>query len=213
MTATLTSFLPEVMPYCQNVPDFIAENAVRNAAIDFCQRSHWLLHQNPDITAVANLNTYVLSPPNDTTCIRVVEAWFNDSPLEAKSQEQLRDLYGRDWRVATGTPRYYTQLETCEIILVPMPDTTTAAALSVIAAIQPTRACQSLPEGLYERWLEVIAIGARGRLYETPGQPYSDKAAAGNAAARFRSGINEAKVERNKGLTRGNLSVRMPRAI
>lgn len=213
MTATLTSFLPEVMPYCQNVPDFIAENAVRNAAIDFCQRSHWLLHENPAITAVANLGTYVLSPPNDTTCIRIVDAWFNGNPLTAKSQEQLRDLFGHDWRTQVGTPRYYTQLETCEIMLAPMPDTTQAAALSVIAAIQPTRACTSVPEGLFERWLEVIALGARQRLYETPGQPYSDKAAALNAMSRFRSGINDAKSERNKGLTRGDLTVRMPRFV
>lgn len=213
MTATLTSFLPEVMPYCQNVPDFIAENAVRNAAIDFCEQTHWLLYENPDITAVANLNTYVLSPPNDTTCVRIVEAWFLDNQLIGKSQEELKAMFGRDWRVATGTPRYYTQLETCEVILVPMPDTTTAAAISVIVAIQPARGCTSLPEGLYERWLEVIALGARCRLYETPGQPYSDKSLAMNTAARFRSGINKAKMERNRGLTRGELRVRMPRFV
>ena len=94
-----------------------------------------------------------------------------------------------------------------------MPDTTQAAAINAIVSIQPTRGCTSLPEGLYQRWLEVIALGARQRLYETPGQPYSDKAAALNAMGRFRSGINDAKAERNKGLTRGDLGVRMPRFV
>lgn len=207
------NFLPEVMPYCQNVPEIIAINAVRNAAIEFCEKSHWLLHQNDAISAIGGMANYALSPPTATRVIRIQEVWFEDRPLAAKAQEELRDMYLLDWRERTGAPAFYTQMDDCEIRLVPLPEEASVDAIKAIAAIAPTRTSVGVEDCLFERWMEIIAIGARARLYETPGQPYTDPAAWQNAAARFRAGINAAKADRNRGGTRAQLHVRMPRFV
>ena len=35
-------FLPEVMPYVHDVPEIVAVQAIRNACIEFCEKTHYL---------------------------------------------------------------------------------------------------------------------------------------------------------------------------
>lgn len=207
------SFLPEVLPYVHDCPQPVALNAIRNACIEFCEQSQWLVYEHDPVTYTANVGNYEFDPPTDTTVTRLLEAWGLDIRLIPKSQEELTLMFGTAWREATGSPRYYTQLSQDEIILVPKPDVRAANALKMIVVLKPLRSSSAVDPLLYENYAETIAFGARARLYDTPGQPYSDPKQAVKFRAWFESAIGNAKIERNRGLTRANIVARPPLVV
>jgi hypothetical protein len=196
------SFLPEVLPYTRECPELAAVNAIRNACIEFCDRSHWLLHHHDAIDVVAGTSTYTLDPPAGTTIARIVDAWFAGHLLAPIGEDNLKTMYFTDWREAEGTPAFYTHLDPNEVILAPIPQQDEVEALTIIAALRPTRASTSVEDSVYERWAEYIGFGARARLHDINGQPYYDPAVAARCRAMFERGMNIAAIERNKGLTR-----------
>lgn len=208
------NFLREVLPYCSSAPEIVAQNAIRNAAIEFCDKSHWLLYTPDAANGVANVSEYDIDTPNDTRLARLITAWWDNAQIMPKSEEQLRDLYGVDWRTITGSPNAYTRTDdTTQIVVVPYPVVSEPSALTMIIAIAPTRDSLTCDSDLYERWAEVIAHGALARLMSTPAQAYTNMSASVAHAVQFRAGISDAKIERNRGLDRAVLNARPPRFI
>lgn len=120
-------------------------------------------------------------------------------------------MFSLDWRDLESKPTYYTQLSRDAVTLCPKPTVSATGAIKMIVALRPTRTSTTIESDIFERWAEAIAYGARYRLHETPDQPYTDEAMAQKYLAFFRAAIGEAKIERNRGLTRAVMRVRPPR--
>jgi hypothetical protein len=206
-------FLPEVIPYVHDCPELVAVNAVRNACLEFCDASMWLLYEQPDILTVAGVGRYELDLPDFTQTARILEAWHNQYPLSPLSEDDLRKLYQFDWREVEGSPRYITSLTPNEVALVPSPTITSAGTLKSIVALRPTRDSIDIDDTIYDRWAEVIGTGARARLMSISNQPFYDP--AGSAANRiaFKTGIANAARERLRGFQRSVSRVRPPRVV
>ena len=57
-------YLPEVLVDVPGCPDIVAVNAVRNAAIDFCEKSQvWQYDFTAKVSLVAAQAVYALTPP------------------------------------------------------------------------------------------------------------------------------------------------------
>lgn len=205
--------LPEVIPYVQECPEVVAVNAIRNAVIEFCDKSLWLLHEHDPISLNAYQGLYELSLPDDTMSARILDAWFRNLPMAPRGEDDLKRIYPFSWRKMEGRPQFYTQLDPGEVYFVPMPIVDYEDAVHMIVALKPTRNSVSCDDTLYERWAEKIGYGARARIHEIPGQTFSDPALALLNRARFSSAIGEAKVERNRGMTRINQRIRAPRLV
>jgi hypothetical protein len=202
-------FLPEVLPFVQNCPELTASNAVKNACIEFCERSLWWLFEHDPIVTTALGSRYALVPPDGTLCARVMDAWHNDTSLSPRSDDQLRSLFGPDWRNATGSPRYITHITPDIVMVVPTPQEDAAdGTLSLIIALRPTRESAGVDSIIYDRWLETVAAGARARLYDVAGQPFSDPTAAIKSRLAFNRGIAEAARDRARSMGRGISRVR-----
>lgn len=204
-------FLPEVLPYVRDCPEMVAINAIRNACIEFCDRSMWLLHEHDDIPTISGEGRYPLALPNFTESARVVEAWHNQFPLNAQNEDQLKRLYQFDWRDMVGGPRYISSLTPCEVAVVPAPAEADAGTLKLIVALRPTRDSHSIDDSVYERWAEVIGQGARARLMAIAGQPFHDIAGSMQNRMFFTIGIAEASRERLRGMHRAVAHVKPPR--
>jgi len=96
---------------------------------------------------------------------------------------------------------------------VPTPFVSEPAVLYVKAAIAPTRDSTEIDSEIYEQYAEIIAWGARARLYAQPRQDYTDKAAALDATKMFRFEINRIRMQVTKGLTRGSPRVEFQRWV
>lgn len=203
-------FLKEVLPYVHDCPTPVAINAIRNACIEFCEQTELLLHEHNPITVVPNVGNYELDLPTYTTAVRIYDGWYQDWPLEPKGADELKDMFKLDWRSLEGRPVYYTQLIQEEVILVPKPTESVQEALKLIVVISPTRASTQCDSMLFENYAEDIGFGARARLQETPGQPYSDLVNAKKLREMFNYSIGKARIERARGLTRSNIVARPP---
>jgi len=204
-------FLQEVLPQCPGVPELVAINAIRNAAIDFCEQSQWLQYPAAAIDGVANQAVYALAVLTDTRVSMITDAWWDTLRLIPKSEDQLAQLFGADWRTMQGGPNYYLRdTDPTSITVVPYPIISEPGALTMKTTLCPTRASMTVDPNLIEYWLEPIASGAKARLMAMPGQPYFNRTSALAEALMFRKGVSDAKIQVNRGLGRAVVNMRPP---
>jgi hypothetical protein len=214
LTVPLTDFLPEVMQYVPDVPEFVALNSLRNAAIEFCEKTRVIQVDIDPITLQDNKASYIIQTPPDMKFVDLVEAYIGDRLIIPKSSEELARIYrATDWRSLKGSTAYITRVVYPEIQLVPYLETVTDEILRIRASLAPTRDATEVPESLYQEFVEQISYGARGRLYGTPKQSYTDKTMAREYLMMFRSAIGEVKTRVNRGLTRASGSIEFQRVI
>ena len=200
-----------ILPFVRDCPAVAAEVAARFAVIEFCEQSQWLRFEVDPITIEAGIAAYEIEVPEGSLPLLVTEATLLDNtscPLQGKSAEELKQLYG-DWRAREGTPRYFTQLNPDEIILVPSPDTRIADGLRMLVGTRPTNDTNEIDDTLFDRWAETLAYGARGRLMDMAGQPYYDPVNSPACWKMFYMGVSKAKAERTRDLTRTVQHVQM----
>ena len=208
-TVAYESFLPEVLPYVHDCAQLVAVNAIRNACIEFCEATRIWQYEVPAFDSVSITPTYTISVPTGTRIAHINLAWYQDYPLNPKGQDELQEIYRTNsWVSMVGQPKYITSLDPTQIRLVPYPDTGVTGAIKLTVALAPTRASTAVYDDVYNRFAEAIGHGARERLYGTMGQPYYDPAAAQAYRQRFLADIGAAKVQVNKGQTRGGVRVR-----
>lgn len=216
MFVSYDKFHPEVLPFFPGVPEIVVTNAIRNACIEFCDKSGWWMHNPEPLDLVSMEDEYDLTgdlPSGECAVARVEAAWCNNLQLLPKSEEELRRIYNLDWRAQLGRPAFYTHYEPTTLVLCPRPAVSEPAALALTLTIRPTRASTKIDQSVHERWAEVIAAGARARLHETPGQAYENIPAADRLKVVFNTGISQALRERQRGLTRAMVRVRPPRLV
>ena len=207
-TVDYARFLSEVMPYVRDCPELIAENAIRNACIEFCDKSDWLMVDPEPLFAVEGRSQYRVIVDANTRLARIMNVWVDERPLRATTQAQLQRMYNGQWRSRTGDPMFFLQdTGTTRVTLVPAPDTTSDVAnIETRVVIVPTRDSTRVDASLWERWVEQIAWGARARLNETVGQPYYDAASAIVLRAKFNAAVIEARRERYRDLVPARLA-------
>lgn len=217
MSTSYTEFLPEVMPFARDVPEIVALQAVRNACIEFCEETRYLQVDNDAVTLVAGASDYELDAPNGYKVIDVVEAWVGDQFLVPKSVEELTKIYrANDWRTMKGNPYYYYRGRMGVMTVVPQPvspSTVTQSFLKCRVAIAPSRTSTAIDDDIFERFLEIIATGARARLYETVNQPYYDPQAAAICRKKFNDDIADVRTRVNKGLSRASMQIEFQRVV
>lgn len=198
-------FLPRVLQYVPDASEFIAIDAIRQACIEFCERTYYWQYQSPSLNVVNGQSQYVIPTPADTKFVGPVQVYFNTLLLIPKSPDELADIYRMgSWNQLQGSPQYVTRIIKPELTLVPIPYVTQPAVLYVRAALAPTQDSNEVDSEIYEQWAEAIAWGARARLLAQPRQDYTDKAGAIEAAKMFNYHINRARIQMNKGLTRAS---------
>lgn len=207
MTA-YTSFLPQVMPYVRDCPQPIIEDAIRNAAIEFCEKTYIWKDDLAAISIVGGTSEYAISVPTGAALVSVEACWYSDRLLIPKGADELARIFRLcDWRSAEGDPVYYTHTTPNSIVVVPTPQNDVADSLKIRAVLCPTRASTTVEDFIYDDYLDTIAAGARARLYAIPGQPFSDMSLALLSRREFLAGVGEAKIKANKGMTRASLRV------
>lgn len=213
-TTSYDDFLPYVLQYVPGAADYVAIDAIRNACIEFCEKSYIWQYEVPAINVVAMQNNYQIPTPADTKAVGPVVAYFDTNLLIPHGPDKLASIYRMgDWQQVIGTPQYITRIQKPEVILVPKPQYDKPAALHIRTALAPTRDSQEIDSEIFEQWAETIAWGARARLLAQPRQDYSDKAGAMDALKMFRYDINRARMQVTKGLTRSSPQVEFQRFV
>jgi hypothetical protein len=213
-TVSYDEFLPYVSQYVPDASEFITIDAIKQAAIEFCEKTFVWQYTIPAMDVVAGQNTYPMATPADTKSVGPIQVYYDKNLMVPKGPDELADIYRMgDWQQVSGGPQYVTRMIKPEIILVPNPSTSNASFLHIKTALAPTRDSTEIDSEMFEQYAEAIAWGARARLLAQPRQDYSDKAGAIEAMKMFRYEINRVRMQVTKGLTRNSPKVEFQRWV
>lgn len=213
-TVSFTQFLPHVVMYVRDVPDVVALQAIRNATIEFCEKTRAWQYELDPTPLLANIAEYEMDTPTDTIFVDLIECWAGTTLLIPKAIEELTRVYRMtDWRTLQGQPYYVTRTTPEVLTLVPKPASSVTGNLRVFAALAPTRNAAACDAQLYNRYVEYISYGARARLYDTPNAPYYDPKAAQIYLKRFNDACADVRTRVNKGMTRASPRIEFQRFV
>ena len=167
--SALDDFLTKVRPWAPGVPDPVAYDAIRSAAIEFCERTRLWRYED----------TYPVSASDAGEIFAPVGAVLHDIEAVEFDGRKLRPITTVDldakvprWRTdpVIGLPEWYTQIEQNAIRIVPPQD----GEVYVCLRLKPDPAANDIPDFIAREYREVIGWGALGRLLMIPGQSYSN---------------------------------------
>lgn len=163
------AFMTLITPYAKGVPIATANNCIRLAAIEFCEKTR--LWKYNDSFTVNPTDYEVLCAPEGAIVHEIESSRFNGRLIDRKLPAQM-DAEHPGWRTDTTVAqasRFITQLETGTFILYPR----AAGVLDMSLWLKPTADASILPDFLVEQYRNVIAEGALSYILMTPGQPFS----------------------------------------
>lgn len=205
-----TLYLPEVMPHVPGCPTPVAINAIRNAAIEFCEKTWcWQATQTYNLTPGDVDTTFDEEENGNVYKILFAELGESDGRalVRSKTQEDL-DLLFAGWRdgAVIGRPEYLTQLTSSSFVCVPTTDVARDITLQV--AVRPNRTSAKGHDDLYNDYLETIANGAKARLMAMPSKEWTNAQLAIALAGSFNEETSSAKHRVQKGRARAPIRVR-----
>jgi hypothetical protein len=187
---TWALFYPDVLPEIPGVPMPMVDHWLRNAAIEFCERTKAHVVTLDPVNAVADQMGYALPLDANTELVQVVAVKFSGDKLTPKSPGFLEKKYD-DWESETGTPEHYTQAATDILLLVPAPDTAETDAIAVRAAIKPGTEATGIHDWLFSQYRKAIGAGALAGLLSM-NKPWADPNRALLNQAKFEAAIETA---------------------
>lgn len=200
-----SDLLDDVLPSLAADPsDPVTEHAIKRAVIEFCAVS-WVWKHLPDaIDVTAGEAVYDLEPLPGTDVAMVMSVALGDQSLDAKSVDWL-DANVAGWRTVASTPRYFTQVDTEQLILAQVPDATVTGGLTLTLALQPSQNSTGFPAWIANQHLYALASGAIARLMLMPGKPWTDLANGQDHRNKFESATANARANAVFGLGRSSL--------
>lgn len=193
------------MPYVPGCPDPVVEQAIRSVCIDFCHSTH-LVQTLVTQDVVAGQQDYTVTAPAEQVLSTITGVFFRDDWVPSSSIETVRSGVALRGTVdsipaLSGTPMTYFQKTPngTTVSLYPVPDESVTAGLAVRAAFAPSRTATTVPDYLYQYWLEEISAGVVHRLCSMPGQPYTDAAKAKETYSIYNNAVRAAGIEARTG--------------
>lgn len=216
---TLATFLSRIMLHVAGCPNVTAEQALLDAAIEFCEKTLVIQQTLEPLYTEEGIAEYELTAPsNQSVVIHPTQVWFKTQLLQPVAAAHIQNAQAYNtsnpgFQNAEGYPRQYFWLSPGLIGLYPVPDTTEADALTVRAALKPSRTASQLEDVLYDNWLDPLVAGTLARLHMMKDQPWASADRALLAQREFRAGIQRARIESSTGRVRGSVSVNLRRGF
>lgn len=205
-------FLPYVLPDVPGCPEIAAVLAVRNTAIDFCEKSLVVQADLDPVSLVSNQADYDLEPPTNRLVTKVMKLFYKNSELSPIVADFVPSVTfynpGSIDADSPSEPRCWSQKDTTSFTLWPTPKTSQSGAITIRAALKPTRASSSCDTVLFEDYVEYIAAGAKARLMLQPNKAYTNPGLVVTQNQLYMQGVNMARQRASRGHTRANLRVK-----
>jgi hypothetical protein len=180
-----------VLPRANGLTVEFAEENIRLAAREFCERSKAVVMEGAD-TATAAETTYPLAVPAGYELVKVRQVWYAGKKLPAANPAQLDQDYGDYWPDLTGVPKHWThdgEIDTLR--LVPRhvgPD----QPMKWKVAVKPTLASTGLRDDFAEKFHEAIGEGALSKVLGISRRPWYDPQRGAACTIRFNAEIDRA---------------------
>lgn len=210
MTA-IADFLLRVKPEIPGGVDTVIIRYIRDAAIEFCDRSWYWRQDLTPINTAAGTSTYTIAPPVDSVISEIISVKHNDIPLKPVIEADL-DASNPKWRTEQAEQATrWTATARDSVTLYAAPSVTATGAIKVKAVLKPSQTAATLPNSLYDNYLNAIAAKAKSLLMAMPGETWSNPEHSAYYQSIFDKGVSDAKVSALKGYNRTTMDMAPPR--
>lgn len=207
MVQDLRDLIPRVAAYAPGVADPVAEQYLRDSAIQFCTKTLCWQYDCGTLAQKEGEGEYELDLPSQAKMILPLAVWVGGLKLVSRGPEFL--YVQGDWQAQTGRPKYFYSDDLRSIRVVPIPERDDVITARVACA--PTTTATTLPDILVDQYYEAVVDGALARALAIPNQPFSDMSKAVFHARQFEAMATMARIAATKGHSRGELSALMRR--
>jgi len=198
MSTALSSFVSYVQPYIVNCPVPTLNRAVQDAIIDFCERTWirqidftWNITEDDVMEELNDAVDLDLSGVEGLRPIEVLSAQADGVNLELKERKAV-EAFPEWWNDSDSSVSYWYLVDNDTIRLYPVP--VQDFTLFLRAAFRPQRDATTFDDDLYKDWVDIIAEGAKARLFAMPAKPWTNPDAAALAHALYEQGLSRAKI-------------------
>lgn len=202
--ATLTDFLPYVLPYVTGCSTPLAELHIRQCAIDFCTHASVVQTMLDPIDVVMNQREYDLDCPPGTEKTFIQQAWFDGKPL-AISHEPSGQVFLPD--TPAGTPSLLIENPDNRIVLNRPPWRDFPQGLLIQVATKPTRNTAMVADVLFNDYPMAIGYGTVAQLMRIPGHAFSNPAQSAQYTFLYERERTNARIRASKGFAAGSSRV------
>lgn len=203
----LSAFFPRLMPKVIGCSEPLAQQALLDAAIEFCERSLVVTTTLDAVTLREGIASFEVESPTNTTIAQVLNLWYDGRLIDPAPYAEVTSS-----DKSRGEPRYFYGEDIDEVFnitLLPAPDRTVRNGVIVRAALKPTRSATTVHNVLFERHAQAITDGALAILLATPDQPFSDESKSVAMGVRARAAANNARTDAMHGRVQSSMSVKM----
>lgn len=194
----LEEFYTDIYPTVPGCPEMTIENAVRAAALGFCEKTGIVQYDMDPITVVSGQHEYDFESPDEMIVHSILNANYDGHPLTVLSSKLIEQRYPRH-REYNGAPEGIFRKDACIFKLYPVPDTTKVNSLYMTVVVKPAPNSEYVPELLLNDHKQAIVDGALARLLMLPTKDWTNGALAGAHTAAFVGAITEASRRARRG--------------
>lgn len=216
-TRPLADILPLVIPYVPGCPSYTAVQALRGAAIEFCERTR-IWREILTVTITGQEEAVIV--PDHAALYEMERAYWGDDESCPLIPVRFADTTGldRSTAIANQEPRYITQASANAVTVFPF----ATGDLTVYAILSPRAGPESgvvgvttkqdiqnvIPAFIFEQYSECLAEGALSRLMLMPKTEFLNPQLSAYYGAKFAQHL-DAKQNRNiEGQTRARARVK-----
>ena len=203
---TWSAFYDFALPDLPGCPVAALDIAIRQAAIEFCEKSLAYKTSHNPISVISGTAEYAFQPPDQTVVHVITYAKFDDTELQCRVGEY--GISNQDWRSEEGTPKYIFGGMTA-LTLIPAPNVD--GTLTMIVALKPSPTADGIDDNIFNEYREAIVHGALARLMLSPKKPYSDPGLATYHNLQFTILTGQAGTRSDRSYTRAPLQTTISR--
>lgn len=197
-TVGLDAFMPFVLPFTPGCPWELAEHHVRQACIEWFQRTLcWRVKTSTP--TLDGIRSYTIPAPAGGTTAKLLAGWVNSCQVRVLNIDT-----GAATPVSSATVAVWTE-DRKSFIVNPAP--AAGGTVELQLAVKPSQQAGAIPESHFEQYAEHIAQGALARILKMSGKKWTDLRGAADAQDAFDHEIGRVSALVARGFGRSDFSV------
>jgi hypothetical protein len=200
-------FQAEILQYVHGAPTIMIRTHVRNAIIEFLERSMILKKEPSSFYLTEDEHTYKLKFVNDRYRAVAIKGDIFLGEDESTShiigettEHRLDTTIGRWRKVEAVKPNFgFLTEETNKVRFYPIPNEDSDDEIYMTCAVTLKRDQTEVDEWIYEKYEDIIQAGAVASLLEIPGSSWANEKLAGKFRTVWSRGIKRARAIALKG--------------
>lgn len=205
MLANLSDMVPLIRPEMRDCMDVVIEDAIRRAAIAFCEDSHALEVDAYPIQTADGIAEYDLDMPPDQVVIRVSRVEGPHGRLDPLTQREM-DMTGHTWMtVKGGSPHKWIMVGPRRIRFYPVPGVVENYSVKII--VKPTLTATTIEQQIIDDYADGITAKAKALLGAMPHKAWTNLQMVPYWESQYRDCVSRARMRVATGYSHADMRV------